>query len=296
MECKYHAQSNCEGADEYRFRWAFCQLDSLRKCLKLDQLRKALRLLPKTLDITYERILLGIDEEYREDVVKVLQWLCFSVRPVMLGQMVDILAVTSTDKPQFFPDQRYPDPGDILTIDSTLVTVFIPESSSSPSDSDDKDPKPTADSRSATDTSDLPDRSHWVEFRLAHVSIEEYFMSDRIKSTAAACYYMESVQANLAMVQTCLGYLVYFDSPITLFTEHCLGYLFYEYAGESWAAHYRTIDNGYGRSRVDSFAFEFATPTNESFINWLVFFHPEDELLSVVGLPTFRPPLYRMSN
>ena len=34
-----------------------CQLDALRKCLKLDALRKALNSLPKTLDDTYSRIL-----------------------------------------------------------------------------------------------------------------------------------------------------------------------------------------------------------------------------------------------
>ena len=45
-----------------RFRWVVCQLDELRKCARLSERRKALKALPKTLDETYEQILVNIDE------------------------------------------------------------------------------------------------------------------------------------------------------------------------------------------------------------------------------------------
>lgn len=38
-----------------RFRWVFCQLDKLRRCLS-PRIRQALDELPETLDETYERI------------------------------------------------------------------------------------------------------------------------------------------------------------------------------------------------------------------------------------------------
>src|ERR1700727_3989815 len=88
-----------------RFRWVVCQLDELRKCAKLSELRRALNALPKTLDETYERILVKIDELYREDVQKVLQFLAFSARPVSLEEVVEALAVTFEGSPRFDPEQ-----------------------------------------------------------------------------------------------------------------------------------------------------------------------------------------------
>lgn len=45
-------------------------------------LQTTLQSLPRTLDDTYLRILLGIDQEYVRDAISVLQWLAFSARPV----------------------------------------------------------------------------------------------------------------------------------------------------------------------------------------------------------------------
>jgi hypothetical protein len=79
-----------------------------------------LKSLPKALDETYERILVHIDELYKEDLQKVLWWLYFCERPVTLEEMVDVLAVTLDDDPRFESDQRYPEPRDILTRCSSL--------------------------------------------------------------------------------------------------------------------------------------------------------------------------------
>src|SRR6266566_1851870 len=48
----------------YRFRWVYCQLDNLRRCMP-SSIRKALNELPTTLDDTYERILLDIPKQKR---------------------------------------------------------------------------------------------------------------------------------------------------------------------------------------------------------------------------------------
>jgi hypothetical protein len=106
----------------------FLQVDGLpanwTKCAGLSELR-TLKNLPKTLDKTYKRILLNIDGLYREDVHRVLMWLCFCfyVRPVTLAEMVEVLAVTFEDGPRFDPDERYPEPRDILTRCSSLVSM-----------------------------------------------------------------------------------------------------------------------------------------------------------------------------
>ena len=72
---------------------------------------------------TYERILVKIDELYREDVWKVLQFLAFSACPVSLEEVVEVLAVFLEDSPRFDPEQRYPEPREILTGCSSLVSI-----------------------------------------------------------------------------------------------------------------------------------------------------------------------------
>lgn len=106
-----------------RFRWAVCQLDTLRKCIKPSALKKVLASLPKTLDDTYERILCAIDEAHAEDALKILQWLAFSTRPLELQELAEATAITLEDIPKFDPEDRLRHPTDILAICSSLVSI-----------------------------------------------------------------------------------------------------------------------------------------------------------------------------
>src|SRR5438034_10716593 len=93
-----------------RFRWVVCQLDELRKCLNIESLRRALRTLPKTLDDTYARILMNIDEEFYEYALRVLQWLAFSACPVKLGEVAESIAVDLAGHPKFVLERRLREP------------------------------------------------------------------------------------------------------------------------------------------------------------------------------------------
>lgn len=97
------------------FRWAACQLDSLGSCLNLPKLRKALAILPKTLNDTYTRIFANIDEEYQQHVLHILQWLAFSVRPLRLEDVSEVVAIDVNDTPQFDPLMQLPDPPDVAS-------------------------------------------------------------------------------------------------------------------------------------------------------------------------------------
>ena len=106
-----------------RFRWAICQLDTLRRCIKPTALRKALASLPKTLDETYEWILCNIDQEHAEDALKVLQWLAFSARPLELQEVAEATALTLKPSPKFDPEDRLRHPQDLPAICSSLIAV-----------------------------------------------------------------------------------------------------------------------------------------------------------------------------
>jgi len=46
-----------------------------------------------TLDETYERTLLGIDRENREHAIRLFQCLVFSLRPLLVKELAEVLAV-----------------------------------------------------------------------------------------------------------------------------------------------------------------------------------------------------------
>ena len=186
-----------------------CQLDILRKCLKLDALWKALNTLPKTLEDTYERILSNLDQDYKEDALRILEWLCFAVRSIGLNEMVEVLAIDSSSDCGFSLEQRLPDPRDILTICSTLVNV----SAASKKDT----------SSQTTGTQEL---------RLAHFSVKEYLISDRLKKGPMHRYHITPVSANVSIAKTCLRYLHHFESPTPLTAKFYHEFPLIRYAAE----------------------------------------------------------------
>lgn len=142
------------------FRWAFCQIESLRKCIKLSALRQMLSSLPKTLDETYERILSTIEANNQlDDAVRILQWLCFAKRPQSLKELVEVLATSVEGNGGFMVEERLPDPLDIITICSSLITI--------------KEEVVSEDIHVALHDPEDP------VIQLAHFSVQEYLLSDR---------------------------------------------------------------------------------------------------------------------
>ncbi|KAJ9220414.1 hypothetical protein DTO169C6_7303 [Paecilomyces variotii] len=158
------------------FRWAACQLDILRTCLSPSAVHKALQSLPKDLDETYDRILCSIEEESRSIAFTALQFLTFSTRPVTLAELAEIIAI----KPGtsiFVEIDRLFDPSDVLVVCSSLVSCY--------------------------------NRDRWT--RLAHYSVRECLVSDRISKGPARDFALEEGRAHLAIAERCLTYLLSFD-------------------------------------------------------------------------------------
>ncbi|KAL8773553.1 MAG: hypothetical protein Q9209_001658 [Squamulea sp. 1 TL-2023] len=161
------------------FRWVACQLDRLEKCLSPRMLNKTLASLPVTLEETYERILIEIEEMYKELTVKALQWIVHSERPLRLEELADALAVDVECQPRFDNDARISDPRDLLLICSSLIDVTSVDS----------------DERKVV--------------KLAHFSVKEYLVSDNIRLGRAAIFAVDHINTHMNIAKDCLAYLIH---------------------------------------------------------------------------------------
>jgi hypothetical protein len=75
-----------------RFRWVYCQLETLRHSFPA-AIRDTLDKLPKTLDETYEQILLSIEEAKRNSAYRLLQCLAVAIRPLRVDELAEVLAL-----------------------------------------------------------------------------------------------------------------------------------------------------------------------------------------------------------
>jgi ankyrin repeat protein len=163
-----------------RFRWAQCQIDALEECLDYPELKEALNSLPTTLDETYRRILDTIPDKHKSKAVRILQFLTLSKRPLSIKEIVDAIAVNTTGDPYFDPGNRMPDPQEISRYCSSLVVLVSMKSG--------------------------------AMLQLAHFSVKEYLMSNRVESVVGPEF--QEVTASASIARVCLAYLLQFDHEI----------------------------------------------------------------------------------
>ena len=112
----------------YRFRWVFCQLDTLRHCFP-PNLRQFLDELPETLDETYEQMLRGVNKAQRDNAHRPLQCLAVAVRPLGVEELAELLAFnfrasSSGGIPTLKEDWRWDDrERAVLSTCSSLIAI-----------------------------------------------------------------------------------------------------------------------------------------------------------------------------
>src|ERR1700728_5217149 len=107
-----------------RFRLVSLQVDELQYCHNQYDLENQLEDLPQNLYEVYERIISGIHKKYREDALKIMHWLSFSVRPLGLDEVAQVVGVVP-DLDQglcFKPSRVSSNARSVLMICSSLVT------------------------------------------------------------------------------------------------------------------------------------------------------------------------------
>jgi ankyrin repeat protein len=175
-------------------------------------IRKALHDLPKTLDDTYSRLFLEIDDAYREEAMKAMLWLAFSDRPLLLAELAEAIVVRPLSHHPFDPEERFPDPESVLQILSSLVSV--------------NDAERDRLWRMGTVT-------------LAHFSVKEYLSSDRIRKGPAQYFAISSHIAHHFIAECCLLYVLHYASTATKTGSRAdlAAFPLITYASASWFTH-----------------------------------------------------------
>ena len=268
-------------------------------CFHLPHLRHALASLPKTLDDTYARILCNIDKKYshyNKHVLKILQWLTFSTRPLRLEELAEVFAIDINETPRFDPGRRLPEPGDILTLCSSLITLTdsvydaSDEGSGSVLSEDSQDP----DADSVAESSDSGGSTIYV--RLAHFSVKEYLVSDRIQHGAAPCYSIREIESHAVLAEDCIAYILQFDEPGSLTLETLGLSPLADYAAKFWVAHAKVAEKGPIQTAT-VLSMKLFMAEGEGFLNWIRIFDSDDyggQTLRL-GLNDLASPIYYAS-
>jgi hypothetical protein len=212
-------------------------------------LQKTLVSLPATLDETYERILFKIDQNHSRMALKILQWLTYSTRPPQIKEIVEVLAVDVEDSPRFDAERRFPEPRDILAICSSLITI------------------------STETTEGSQSKITEMEVRLAHFSVKEYLVSERIQRGKAARYSIREIHANVSIAEICLAYLLQFDNPDSLTSQTIKEYPLARYAAEYWTQHARVA--GENENMLHRLITELFMSKKDAHVNCIRLFDPE---------------------
>ncbi|EUC36316.1 hypothetical protein COCCADRAFT_88667, partial [Bipolaris zeicola 26-R-13] len=219
-------------------------------------LRKTLQKLPSTLDKTYERILTSISEEYADYAIRILQWLAFSERPLSLEELAEVIAIDVSRDPEFDRDEVLEDPLDVLRICSSLVSI-------------------THESYFLNSSFALFEKPSEEIVVLAHYSVKEYLISDRIKRGQAARYSLHAALCHGAIAAACLGYLNQFQEP-ELITDRALQeFKLARYSAKFWSRHVRKADDQ--EVEVNNLACRLLSTENPAYFIWMRINHPDRE-------------------
>jgi len=233
-------------------------------------LRKTLASLPKTLDDTYARILRNIEEDYVEYVLKILQWLTFSNRLLQVKELAEVLAVDVEADPRFDPDRRLTEPKDILDMCSSLVTI---------------------ETQLVVEDLGMTIRIIQGEvIRLAHFSVQEYLLSERIRTGPVSQYAISKESANLAIVETSLAYILHLRYPPSLIHQTVEEYPLARYAAESWSQHAAVAGS---RSVImETLIRELFTADSFPYMNWAILYDHNSGSITDSQEPPVSPLYY----
>jgi hypothetical protein len=217
--------------------------------------------LPPTLDQTYDRILSTICKEDREYAIRILQWLTFSERPLTIREVAEVVAIDVERDPAFDRDEVLEDPLEVLNICSSLVTI--------------------TDSVEET-------------IALAHYSVKEYLVSDRIKQGPANRYSMQPAKCHNAITKSCLKYLLQLPHPF--FKDDLQLAALAWYSADFWPSHLQ--ETGNEMEATSRLAMELMSIKQPAYLTWVQLYRSSRyrmDLDFTLEPEDIAPPLYYAS-
>jgi hypothetical protein len=228
-------------------------------------LRKSLATLPRTLDQTYDRILCAISDEYSDYAMRILKWLTFSARPLSIEEVAEAVAIDVARDPAFDRDEVLEDPLEAMNICSSLVTV-------------------------TTNRPDGRERPAQRIIALAHYSVQEYLVSERIKQGQGKRFSMQDSESHDTILKGSLMYLLQFQQPLS--TEVLDASALARYAAEFWNSHLQKTQDQTEGSRL---AMILMSDDNPAYLNWIKLYDPDTPWQGPdlgKGLESVATPLY----
>jgi len=219
-----------------RFRWVYCQLETLRRCLPT-VICHALNDLPKSLDETYERTLLGIEKEKREFAHRLFQCLTVATRPLHVDELAELLAIRfdSGQLPQYHMDWTLEDAQEaVLSACSSIIAVVN------------------------------VDGCPVVQF--SHFSVKEFLTSDRLANSTEdlSGFHVHPHSAHTILAQASLSVLLRLCDRVD--KNSIKKYPFAQYAAQHWVDHGRFENVS---SRIEDAMELLFDLDNPSFATWI---------------------------
>ncbi|KAK4465056.1 ankyrin repeat-containing domain protein [Cladorrhinum samala] len=168
-----------------RFRWAECQLITLRECSSRASIERALAELPEDLESTYQRVLERIPKEKTKTVIEIVEWLLFPGRTLTVQEVAESIAI-DVDNEMVNPTERYLRQSEVLKLCPGLTDTIV------------------------TTEKNIDNFGKVTEIeviRLAHYSVKEYLMFGR----GLQRFYIEERVAGTYLARAYLTYLKYHE-------------------------------------------------------------------------------------
>lgn len=176
-----------------------------------------------------------------------MQWLAYSARPLRVEEVAEVVAI-DFDHLRFDAENRLPDPRDVLTICSSLVTI-------------------------AASTAEIDGVSCEIEeLRLAHFSVKEYLISNCVRTGSGFQYNIREC-AEDRLAQGCLIYLLQFQGSTLLSPNNIDDFPLARYTAEHWTRHTRAARDG--ADQIDQLSIQLFQSKGDAYINWIRLFDPD---------------------
>jgi ankyrin repeat protein len=241
----------------YRFRWIVCQLEALRQCFP-SAIRRTLNDLPRSLDETYDRILLGIVQERQEYAQRLLKCIAVSIRPLRVEELADILAIQFDDGvlPIYDANWRVENPDEaVLSACSSLVAIVDVHG------------------------------ERIVQF--SHFSVKEYLTSKRLADAGdhLSQYHILPLSAHTIIAQASLSVLLALDDQVD--STRINNFPFAIYAARYWVDHARFDNVSSSIEEAMVHLFDSARP---HFATWVWIYDIDNPFLEIMFATYPRPP------